>query len=171
MAGLYVHIPFCASRCIYCGFYSTTMLELRSRYADALCREISLQKTHPLIETIYLGGGTPSQLSHDDLLRLFTYIYKVYPVATDAEVTMECNPDDISPSMFRDLPVNRVSMGAQTFDEDRLRLLHRRHTSEEVDRAFDILRTDGIRVTSASTSCSAFRMRPWTTGYMTSSTP
>ncbi len=119
MAGLYVHIPFCASRCIYCGFYSTTMLELRSRYADALCREISLQKTHPLIETIYLGGGTPSQLSHDDLLRLFTYIYKVYPVATDAEVTMECNPDDISPSMFRDLPVNRVSMGAQTFDEDR----------------------------------------------------
>ena len=136
MAGLYVHIPFCASRCIYCGFYSTTMLELRSRYADALCREISLQKTHPLIETIYLGGGTPSQLSHDDLLRLFTYIYKVYPVATDAEVTMECN---------RDLPVNRVSMGAQTFDEDRLRLLHRRHTSEEVDRAFDILRTDGIR--------------------------
>ena len=145
MAGLYVHIPFCASRCIYCGFYSTTMLELRSRYADALCREISLQKTHPLIETIYLGGGTPSQLSHDDLLRLFTYIYKVYPVADDAEVTMECNPDDIQPSMFRDLPVNRVSMGAQTFDEDRLRLLHRRHTSEEVDRAFDILRTDGIR--------------------------
>ena len=145
MAGLYVHIPFCASRCIYCGFYSTTLLELRSRYVDALCREISLQKTHPLIETIYLGGGTPSQLSHDDLLRLFTYIYKVYPVADDAEVTMECNPDDIQPSMFRDLPVNRVSMGAQTFDEDRLRLLHRRHTSEEVDRAFDILRTDGIR--------------------------
>ena len=174
MAGLYVHIPFCASRCIYCGFYSTTLLELRSRYVDALCREISLQKTHPLIETIYLGGGTPSQLSHDDLLRLFTYIYKVYPVADDAEVTMECNPDDIQPSMFRDLPVNRVSMGAQTFDEDRLRLLHRRHTSEEVDRAFDILRTDGIRtasVTSASTSCSAFRMRPWTTGSTTSTMP
>ena len=114
MAGLYIHIPFCASRCIYCGFYS---------YVDALCREMSLQKTHPSIETIYLGGGTPSQLSHDDLLRLFTYIYKVYPVATVAEVTIECNPDDISPSMFRDLPVNRVSMGAQTFDENRLRLL------------------------------------------------
>lgn len=144
MAGLYVHIPFCASRCIYCGFYSTTLLELRSRYVDALCREISLQKTHPPIETIYLGGGTPSQLSHDDLLRLFTYIYKVYPVADNAEVTMECNPDDIRPSMFRDLPVNRVSMGAQTFDEDRLRLLHRRHTAEEVDRTFGILRTDGI---------------------------
>ncbi len=67
MAGLYIHIPFCASRCIYCGFYSTTLLELRSRYVDALCREMSLQKTHPSIETIYLGGGTPSQLSHDDL--------------------------------------------------------------------------------------------------------
>ena len=115
MAGLYIHIPFCASRCIYCGFYSTTLLELRSRYVDALCREMSLQKPHPPIETIYLGGGTPSQLSHDDLLRLFTYIYKVYPVATDAEVTMECN------------------------------LLHRRHTAEEVNRAFDILRADGIR--------------------------
>ena len=144
MAGLYIHIPFCASRCIYCGFYSTTMLELRSRYVDALCREISLQKTHPPIETIYLGGGTPSQLSHNNLLRLFTYIYKVYPVASDAEVTIECNPDDISPSMFRDLPVNRVSMGAQTFDNQRLSFLHRRHTASQVSMAVQHLRNAGI---------------------------
>jgi len=145
MAGLYVHIPFCASRCIYCGFYSTTLLDLRTRYVDALCREIDLQDTHPQLETIYLGGGTPSQLSHDDLLRLFNYIYKVYPVATDAEVTMECNPDDIRPGLLRDLPVNRVSMGAQTFDDARLRLLHRRHSAAEVDGAVSILRADGIR--------------------------
>ena len=145
MAGLYVHIPFCASRCIYCGFYSTTLLDLRTRYVDALCREIDLQDTHPQLETIYLGGGTPSQLSHDDLLRLFNYIYKVYPVATDAEVTMECNPDDIRPGLLRDLPVNRVSMGAQTFYDDRLHLLHRRHSAAEVDGAVSILRADGIR--------------------------
>lgn len=143
-AGLYVHIPFCASRCVYCGFYSTTSLSLRQRYVDALCREMRMLTFKPKISTVYLGGGTPSQLTHEELNGLFTYIYNVYDVAPDAEVTMECNPDDIHAGMFNGLPVNRVSMGAQTFSDARLRFLRRRHTAKEVDRAVDTLRHDGI---------------------------
>lgn len=77
----------------------------------------------PRISTIYLGGGTPSQLTHEELCQLFLCIYNVYDVSPDAEVTMECNPDDIGEGMFKDLPVNRVSMGAQTFSDERLRFL------------------------------------------------
>ena len=143
-AGLYVHIPFCASRCVYCGFYSTTSLSLRQRYVDALCREMRTLQFKPRISTIYLGGGTPSQLTHEELCQLFSCIYNVYDVSPDAEVTMECNPDDIGEGMFEDLPVNRVSMGAQTFSDERLRFLRRRHTSKQVDLAVDTLRKDGI---------------------------
>ena len=146
MAGLYIHIPFCASRCIYCGFYSTTLLPLRARYVDALCREMDMLPYKPHISTIYLGGGTPSQLTHEELEKLFHHIYNnVYSVDSDAEVTMECNPDDIHEGMFRWLPVNRVSMGAQTFSDERLRFLHRRHTAKEVDDAVATLRKDGIK--------------------------
>ena len=144
-AGLYIHIPFCASRCIYCGFYSTTSLSFRERYVNALCKEMDLLPYRPEIATIYLGGGTPSQLSQPSLKRLFTHINNVYRVDPDAEVTIECNPDDIVAGMFRGLPVNRVSMGAQTFSDDRLRFLHRRHSAAEVDRAVATLRKDGIR--------------------------
>lgn len=148
-AGLYIHIPFCASRCIYCGFYSTVRPELHDRYVDALCREMLLLRDRmaddPIsLSTIYLGGGTPSQLSAANLHKLFAYIYKVFPVDRHAEITMECNPDDIRRHMFHHLPVNRVSMGAQTFNDDRLRFLHRRHTASEVRRAVETLRLDGI---------------------------
>lgn len=143
-SGLYIHIPFCVSRCIYCGFYSTTSLSLRERYVNALCKEMGLLPYKPEIGTIYLGGGTPSQLSHQCLARLFHHIYNVYDVDSDAEVTMECNPDDIVRGMFMDLPVSRVSMGAQTFSDERLHFLRRRHSAAEVDKAVDILRQDGI---------------------------
>ncbi len=147
--GLYIHIPFCASRCIYCGFYSTVRPDLQDRYVDALCSEADLLGERGLygqahISTIYLGGGTPSQLSPHNLERLFSYIYNVYPVADDAEVTMECNPDDIRRHMFDGLPVNRVSMGVQTFDDDRLRFLHRRHTAAQAIKAVETLRDDDI---------------------------
>lgn len=148
MTGLYIHIPFCASRCIYCGFYSTTLPELQDKYVDALCREMELRAALPdadkHISTIYLGGGTPSQLTHENLERLFLYIYKVYDVDPNAEITMECNPDDVTPELLRGLPVNRVSMGMQTFDNNRLKFLHRRHDASEAIRAVDILRQAGI---------------------------
>lgn len=148
MAGLYVHIPFCASRCIYCGFYSTTQHTMHDRYVDALCKEMEIRAAESgcrqNISTVYLGGGTPSQLSADNIRRLFTYIYKVYDIDSDAEVTMECNPDDIVDGMFDGTPVNRVSMGIQTFCDQRLKFLHRRHTSRQATRSVDRLRRMGI---------------------------
>ena len=97
MAGLYIHIPFCKSRCIYCGFYSTVDLNLRQQYVDALCREMTLRPSSEPIKTIYLGGGTPSQLSIPQLRQLFLYINKVY--GNDAEeITIEMNPDDVTMS-------------------------------------------------------------------------
>ena len=157
MAGLYIHIPFCASRCIYCGFYSTTSLKWRQRYVDAVCKEMSLppapSKERGRIDTIYLGGGTPSQLTIPQLEQLFLYINKVYPLTTHhspltPEITIEMNPDDVTPEYAAVLPqlgINRVSMGAQTFDDERLRFLHRRHTSSQVPQAVKILRDAGIQ--------------------------
>jgi oxygen-independent coproporphyrinogen-3 oxidase len=146
MAGLYIHIPFCKSRCIYCGFYSTTAFELRQQYTDALCREIA-DRASGSIGTIYLGGGTPSQLTLPQLHQIFDTIYKYNKVEKDAEVTIEVNPDDVTEELAAALPslsVNRVSMGAQTFDDERLAFLHRRHTSHQVGEAIDRLRKAGI---------------------------
>lgn len=147
MAGIYVHIPFCKSRCIYCGFYSTTSIALRQQYVDALCKEIEMRSDDALIETIYLGGGTPSQLSIPQLHQLFDTLYKYNKVSEEAEVTIECNPDDVTKAFAKGislLPVNRVSMGAQTFNDERLRFLRRRHTSGQVGAAVDRLREAGI---------------------------
>lgn len=149
MAGIYIHIPFCKTRCIYCGFYSTTLLDMRNEYIDAVCREMKLRKnylTEP-ISTIYLGGGTPSMLDEDNLNKLFLYINNVYSVNANAEITMECNPDDVTPefaNIISRLPINRVSMGAQTFSDKRLALLHRRHNADEVSKVVMLLRKAGI---------------------------
>ena len=150
MAGLYIHVPFCRSRCIYCGFYSTTRSGLQQRYVNALCTEIGARHDGMPTddtETIYLGGGTPSLLTPAQLHQIFDAIYSIYKVRENAEVTIEVNPDDITvdlASLLADLPVNRVSMGAQTFDDERLVFLHRRHTACQVPQAVDRLRTAGI---------------------------
>ena len=149
MAGIYVHVPFCKSRCIYCGFFSTTQLAMRQRYVEALCREMQLQATAfpAIINTVYLGGGTPSQLEGEQLRSLFSCLYNIYNVSADAEVTIECNPDDVTPQLadcLAHLPVNRVSMGAQTFSDERLWWLRRRHTAAQVREAVHMLRQAGI---------------------------
>ena len=145
MAGIYIHIPFCKSRCIYCAFYSTTGMEQRQRYVDAVCKEWSMRQHEAgdPIDTIYIGGGTPSQLTDSQLRQLFD----VLPHA-NSETTIEVNPDDVTQefaTLLSTLPVNRVSMGAQTFDDQRLRFLHRRHTSAQVAEAVRLLRDAGIR--------------------------
>ena len=150
MAGIYVHIPFCRSRCLYCGFYSTTNLDLRQRYVDTLYKEMRLRRDYiqAPFSTVYIGGGTPSMLGDSNLQSLFHHIYNVFDIEADAEVTIECNPDDITPDfaqMLAGLPVNRVSMGAQTFSDERLRFLRRRHDATETDRAVELLRQAGIR--------------------------
>ena len=150
MAGIYIHIPFCKKRCIYCAFFSTTQSEKKSAYVQALCKELEIRKNYlggEIIETIYLGGGTPSQLSQEELTQVFTYIYKVYQVKEDAEITLEANPDDLSReyvNMLRQLPINRISMGIQTFQEETLKLFHRRHTARQAVEAFQRCREAGF---------------------------
>ena len=151
MAGIYIHIPFCKSRCVYCDFYSTTSLTLGQRYVDVVCKEMEKRaKTYDgkVVETVYLGGGTPSQLSETLLRQLFECLYQTYDISTEAEVTMECNPDDVTEAFARMislLPVNRVSMGAQTFSQERLLFMRRRHTAEQVKEAVERLRKAGIQ--------------------------
>ena len=146
MAGIYIHIPFCRSRCTYCGFYSTTGLDLRQRYVDAVCWELSIRGTEA--STIYLGGGTPSQLTIQQLRQIFEALYIYNKVEKDTEVTIEVNPDDITEEFAKaltTLPVNRISMGIQTFDDQRLRFLRRRHNSDQAVNAVKTLRHAGFQ--------------------------
>ncbi|WP_418587037.1 radical SAM family heme chaperone HemW [Phocaeicola sp.] len=150
MAGIYLHIPFCKRRCIYCDFYSTTQNEKKAAYINALCRELDQRKSYlegEKIETIYLGGGTPSQLEAKDFEQIFQALYRLYEISPEAEITIEANPDDLTDEyvgMLRTFPFNRLSMGIQTFQEDILRLLHRRHTAQQAVEAFNRCRKSGF---------------------------
>jgi len=151
-SGIYIHIPFCKSRCLYCGFYSTVGTSLRQKYVEAVCCEMRLRPvSRPL--TLYLGGGTPSQLSDTQLTLLFETLQEVYGQywyyheGKPIEVTIECNPDDVDDeftALLQRLPINRVSMGVQTFNDSRLRFLHRRHNSTQATEAVKRLRNAGI---------------------------
>ena len=150
MAGIYLHIPFCKTRCIYCDFYSTTRSELKSRYVQALCRELEMRKGYlkgENIETIYFGGGTPSQLEEGDFRQLFETIQKCYGMESCREITLEANPDDLSKEylqMLSTLPFNRLSMGIQTFDDTTLKLLKRRHDARTAIEAVGRCRQAGF---------------------------
>lgn len=157
MAGLYVHIPFCVSRCIYCGFYSTVGIDKRDEYLDALQKEIEIRKEYlnEDINTIYIGGGTPSALSNKQLERLFRIIGKFVEEKNkcritenkEFEFTIECNPNDLDDEkidLLRESLVNRVSMGVQTFDDSRLKFIKRRHNSAQAKEVFRKLRKAGF---------------------------
>ncbi|WP_455514097.1 radical SAM family heme chaperone HemW [Porphyromonas sp.] len=148
---LYLHIPFCASRCSYCDFYKETKQDERLAFLRALETELCSRRSElpegALVEHIYLGGGTPSQLSIPELERLFDTIWRHYPLASGGEITIECNPDDVTPDYARglaQLPTNRVSMGVQSFHEADLRFLSRRHSADQVTAAVDALRREGL---------------------------
>ena len=161
MAGIYVHIPFCRSRCIYCDFFSTTDEEKRDAYVSALCNEIRFTAQtypHTRAHTIYIGGGTPSQLSHTQLDRILSTIEEHFPPFPDTEITIEMNPDDIEEdvkcrmedvkcSMFNGQwsMINRLSLGIQTFDDQILRFLGRRHDSATAVKAVRSLQDAGIK--------------------------
>lgn len=155
-SGIYIHIPFCESRCIYCGFYSTTQLSLHSRYVDAVIHEMDMRRStvaHTIngsgtyeADTIYIGGGTPSTLPITDIERILKKVYEVYG-EDPREITMEMNPDDITEELIsavKSFGVNRVSIGVQTFNDKRLNFLRRRHTANEARKAIDIIRNCGI---------------------------
>ena len=150
MAGIYIHVPFCKSRCIYCDFFSTTMLAERVHYADVLCREIDERCNYldgASIGTIYFGGGTPSLLSVSQIEKIINTIHRYHKVDDDVEVTVEMNPDDVTDVYARDirsLGVNRVSIGIQTFDDKRLHFIHRRHQAEQAIETVERLQKSGF---------------------------
>ena len=151
MAGIYIHIPFCKTRCIYCDFYSTIRSELKEPYIRSLCKELEMRRDYlqgEPVETIYLGGGTPSQLSEKDFRQIFSCIEEVFGMHQVREITLEANPDDLTPDytqMLVSLPFNRISMGIQTFDEATLKLLKRRHTAVQAIKAVELCRQAGFQ--------------------------
>lgn len=150
MAGLYLHIPFCRTRCIYCDFYSTVGEEMQARYVEALLSEWRLRRGElrdEPVDTIYIGGGTPSQLSPRLLERLFEGLSADIDLDRCCEITFEANPDDITPAyaaVLAALPVDRVSMGVQSFSDESLRFLRRRHTAAQALDAVAHLRRAGF---------------------------
>ena len=145
MAGLYLHIPFCKKRCLYCDFFSTTLLERRAEYMEALLAEIHARKheTGEPIRTIYLGGGTPSTLEPQDIQRLIEAVG-----TNDAEeITMELNPGDASPEYLRALKkagINRLSIGIQSFQDPLLQLIGRRHNAVQAIEAVTMAQEAGF---------------------------
>ncbi|NVO32193.1 radical SAM family heme chaperone HemW [Hymenobacter lapidiphilus] len=142
MPGIYLHIPFCKQACHYCDFHFSTSMGLKSRLVEAIVAEMDLRADYlepgATVETIYLGGGTPSLLSAAELDQLLTAINHKFTVAADAEITLEANPDDLTPAKVRELaasPVNRLSIGLQSFHEPHLRLMNRAHSALESGEA------------------------------------
>ena len=144
MAGIYIHIPFCKQKCHYCNFYSTVSLAYQQDYISALTREIkSRQKylDHEVVNTIYFGGGTPSMFSSDEISYIINLIDFRFNVASDAEITLEANPDDLDKNKLNDIKnytsVNRLSIGVQSFFDDDLQYLNRVHRSKQAQNSIE----------------------------------
>ena len=143
MAGIYIHIPFCNSKCGYCGFYSLPSLKLKDRFLEALKTEIVMRKDYlhgQTVNTIYFGGGTPSLLSIEEIGELLHLIIFTYPIGSNPEITLEANPDTLSLAYLKDLRqlgVNRLSMGIQSFFDNDLQYLGRRHDSHHTQQCLD----------------------------------
>ncbi|MFD0748688.1 radical SAM family heme chaperone HemW [Mucilaginibacter calamicampi] len=139
MAGIYLHIPFCKQACYYCDFHFSTSLKYKDELLQALIKEISLQKNYlqgETIETIYFGGGTPSILNESELNHLLEAIHNNHTVAANAEITLEANPDDLDKAKvnaLRQTPVNRFSIGIQSFFDDDLQWMNRVHRGGEAE--------------------------------------
>ncbi|KAA2244706.1 radical SAM family heme chaperone HemW [Chitinophaga agrisoli] len=137
MAGIYLHIPFCRQACYYCNFHFSTSLQQKEPLVDCLLAEMTLQQPYlqgQPVHTLYFGGGTPSLLAEDDLRRLMERLHALFPIAPEAEITLEANPDDLQPGKLRALKtvgINRLSIGVQSFHEADLRWMNRAHNSSQ----------------------------------------
>jgi oxygen-independent coproporphyrinogen-3 oxidase len=151
MAGIYIHIPFCKQRCSYCDFYTRVAPRQINDTVNAIIREMEIRRDYlkdDFIQTIYFGGGTPSLLSAEQFQRIFEALFLIFKIKNDAEITFEANPDDLTPSFFESihsLPFNRISIGIQSFDDDELKKINRRHTGNEAIAAFQNARNAGFR--------------------------
>lgn len=150
MAGIYIHVPFCKTRCIYCDFYSTTLGGSRSKlFVSRVLEEARSRKgflAGEPVKTVYIGGGTPSQLDVEQLCRLVNGLSTLFDLSQVEEFTLEANPEDITQDYVASLPscINRVSMGVQSFIDEELEMLHRRHNAEKARHAVSLLKQHGI---------------------------
>jgi oxygen-independent coproporphyrinogen-3 oxidase len=141
---IYIHIPFCKQACHYCDFHFSTSMKKKEEMVLALAKEIQLRKNEfqdEVIETIYFGGGTPSRLQITDLRLQIDAIYKNYNVAQNPEITLEANPDDLSEDYLielKEIGINRLSIGIQSFFEDDLKMMNRAHNSIEAQRCLEL---------------------------------
>ncbi|SHM68559.1 radical SAM family heme chaperone HemW [Flavobacterium chilense] len=137
MSGIYIHIPFCKQACHYCDFHFSTSMKKKDEMVLALAKEITVRKNefeNEIVETIYFGGGTPSVLSNEEINFLISEVYKNYNVVENPEITLEANPDDLSAERIFELsksPINRLSIGIQSFYEEDLKMMNRAHNSAE----------------------------------------
>jgi len=135
MAGIYIHIPYCKKKCVYCDFYSVLSMETKDLFPDLVVKELTLRSEYldnKNIESIYFGGGTPSLLSAEQISKILDAIAKEFSVTRKAEITLEANPDDLSELLLRnllELGINRLSIGVQSFRDDDLKFLGRRHNA------------------------------------------
>jgi len=147
-AGLYIHIPFCHSKCPYCDFYSLPSLTLKEEFLAALKVEMELYRgIFPLFNTLYIGGGTPSVLPPAEIGEIVNTAMNLFSFSSRHEVTMEVNPADIDLNYLRELKaagVNRISLGVQSFDDSVLRFLGRRHNSLQALKAVEVTRKAGF---------------------------
>jgi putative oxygen-independent coproporphyrinogen III oxidase len=141
MAGIYIHIPFCKKLCYYCDFYHTTISDHYQEFIDSILKEASLRKDYlrgESVSTIYFGGGTPSVFSIAELGSIINNINRLFSVKENSEITIELNPDDLSIEFLKELRklgFNRISMGIQSWNDKRLKMLNRRHDSARAARA------------------------------------
>ncbi len=147
-AGLYVHVPFCRSKCLYCGFYSEPAQESAARWVASVLLEAEHHRDRfPAFDTVYFGGGTPSLLEERLLSELLQGLAARLPLTADPEITLEANPDDITRRRlrcWRDLGINRLSVGVQSFDDSSLRFLGRRHSASRAAEALQLARQAGF---------------------------
>lgn len=141
MAGIYIHIPFCKSRCIYCDYFTSTNESEMNLCVSAILKEAILRREgyySEVVNTIYFGGGTPSRLNEKHFREIFDLLYANYTIDPKAEITIEANPDDLTEDYIKtlaSLPFNRISIGIQSFDDDELKFLSRRHNSKAAIKA------------------------------------
>jgi len=149
LAGIYIHIPFCKQKCSYCDFHFSTNLQHKSNLIQAINKELEIRKDEistPL-ETIYFGGGTPSILSEIELESIFETIYKNYSTKNLKEITLEANPDDLNKeklNFLKSTPINRFSIGVQSFFEEDLKLMNRAHNAQEAETSIKLAQDFGF---------------------------
>lgn len=146
--GIYIHVPFCRSKCPYCDFYSITDDSSLEKYVDAVCRELEGwgKKANKIVDTIYFGGGTPSVLSVDNIIKILNAVKENFKFK-NPEITMEINPADAEFLDFKKLKfygLNRVSVGAQSLSDSQLRILGRRHNAEDIKKSVNLIKSCGI---------------------------